>query len=115
VFVPKTRLGLEHAVDDTVADGKRYRLQIVDRLELGGGADKGVANMPQDGLAQHFSGAHLGEECGRRLGSETGLVVTLAVRGGSNIPGLSWPFARTVRFVVVAYGAVPRRTLRNIF
>ena len=84
--------------------------------------------MAENRLAQHFSGPHLGQEGRRRLGEEMGLVlwlerargcayaIPIRALGGENVLRLFRLRARTVRFVVVvAYGAVPRRTLSLIF
>ena len=65
VFVAEARLGLEHAIDNAVADGQRNRIEVVNRLQLRGGADESVADMTKDGFAQHFGGPHLSQKCGR--------------------------------------------------
>ena len=59
VLVAIARLGLQHAVHDAVANGQRHRLKVVGRLQLRHRANQGVANVPQDGLAQDLGGRHL--------------------------------------------------------
>ena len=65
VFVAEAGLGFEHAIDNAVANSERNRLEIVNRLEVGRRPDESVANVSQDGFAQHFGGPHLGQERGR--------------------------------------------------
>ncbi len=59
ILVAIAGLGLQHAVDDAVADGQRDRLEIIGGLQLGGGTDQSVADVAQYGFAQHFSGPDL--------------------------------------------------------
>ena len=53
------RLGLQHAVDDAVANRQRDRLEIVGRLQFRGGTNQGVTDVPQDGFAQYLGGPAL--------------------------------------------------------
>ena len=59
VLVAIAGLGLQHAVNNAIADGQGDGLEIIGGLQLGGGADQSVADMAQYGLAQHFSGPDL--------------------------------------------------------
>ena len=54
ILVAVARLGLEHAVDNAVADGEGDGLQVVGGLQFRGGTNQGVANVAQDGFAKHF-------------------------------------------------------------
>ncbi len=56
IFMAVARFGLQHAVDNAVANGQRDRLQIVGGLQLRSRPDQGVTDVPQYGFAQHFGG-----------------------------------------------------------
>ena len=118
----KTRLGFQHAIDDAVANGKRYRLEVVGGFQLGSGPDEGVAHVPQNGFAQHFGGPHLGQEFRRlsREGMRLWLALALVRRpvgamlarffGGVTVPGMSpadcqnrWVFRRYLWRVTPTY------------
>ncbi len=56
------RLGLQHAVNNAVADGEGNRLQIVGRFQFGHRTHERVADVPQDGLTQDLGGRDLGQK-----------------------------------------------------